>query len=564
MSIVLLGLVCWSSCAYYNIFWMAKSDYEGALEAGPYDFWDPYDQPQLKGDAQRSVDSCVERCGKLLFLYPHSRWVDDALLIMGNCFMLKGEGQNALRKYDEILQLYASSDFAPMARYMKAYTLVRDGSVQQAIALLKNIVKETTHKDIRERSVFLLGRIAQERGECDQAIPYFQTYLADFGKGTKVDAVRLHLAGCLLRTGEAERVIGVLEPLAKKRNPDGHQASLKTGEAYRAMGNNDRAIEIFKGLTEEASADSVKARAEMEMAKTMVARDEAKEAIPVLEEAAETATTKLGALRDEIIYTEGLVYEKDLEDFESAVGAYDKIAKSTSEYGIKAKKRSEALKDVGRFREALADTALEAREDQAFNRFMLGETYLEELGLRDEAFAEFKTVADSFPDTKVGPQAILRLAVLLEAEGDSSAGDYFRRVVELFPGTVYDNFARSHLGMPLVDVVIAKPEVWEDAMVVGPPMPWAAADTTSAAGFELPGPPLPTQERADTTGTASSRPPGRPRPQRTSPVADLPVIHPTNPARADSADTSNLWPGRDSTRTPAPWDTAGQSDRYRP
>ncbi len=564
--LALVALVLVMSCAYYNIFWMAESDYEKMLEVGGYDFWDPYDQPALKGDSDRLVTSCIERCGKLLLLHPNSKWVDDALFIMGNCFVITGEHQNALRKYDEILQLYASSEFVPMAGYMKAYTLIRDGSTQQGTALLQSLSEGSESGEVKERAVFLLGRAALERDDCAQAVPLFETYLAEYSDGAKVNRVRLHIAACMLEMERADRVISVLEPLAKKQGDEALQAALKMGEAYRRMGQNDRAIEIFTRLTEEAAEDSIRARAKMETARTMVAREEAEAAVAVLDEAAEIATVKIKGLQDEIILTKGLIHEQNLQDFDAAIAAYDKIAKSGSEYGKTAKKRSAALKAVQKFRGALRDTVPDSPEDEAEHRFMLGETYLDELGLREEAFTEFRTVADSLSGTRFGPQAMLRTASLFEAEDDTLARAYYSKVIEIVPGSVHANFARSRLGLPLVDVVIEKPDtlVWDEGQVVGPFLPSAAADSLPFVGPREPPGPGPEQVSPDTTLRGR-----RSRPDSIGARSPIPgpigIRFPqAQPSEADSADTVGHQPGSDTSGTYVPADSTGEVERQGP
>jgi tetratricopeptide (TPR) repeat protein len=545
------------SCAYYNIFWMAEADYDKAVGVGGYDFWDPYLQPPLKGDSDRLVTSCIERCGKLILLYPKSKWVDDALLLMGNCFVIRGENQNALRKYDEILQLYATGQFAPMARYMKAYTLIRDGSTQHGTTLLTGLSEESKSEEVRERATFLLGRVALERGDCDEAVSFFETYLADYPRGTKAVRVRLHLAACLLDMGRPDRVVGVLEPLAKKEGDDGLQAALMMGEAYRAMDQNDRAIDIFTRLTETALQDTVKARAEMEIGRTMVARGEAEEAIPVLDKAAEMAAAAKG-LQDEITFTKGLIDEKNLEDFDAAIAAYDAIAKSNSAYGVLAKKRSAALKAVEEFTSALLDTVPDSPDDEAEYRFMLGETYVDELGLREEGFREFKTVADSLPGTKFGPQAILRTASMLETQSDSLAGTYYRKVIEMLPGSVYANFARSQLGLPLVDVVIPEPDtlaVWVEGQVVGPFLPSSAPDSLPFVGPQLPRGPEPGRATSDTSMHGHrSRPDSTGARSRTPEPTGIRIPH-REPPEAQSGDTTGTY---------APADTTGSGRRQVP
>ncbi len=555
------------SCAYYNIFWMAESDYNTALEAGGYDFWDAYDQPALRGDSDRLVTSCIERCGKLLLLHPNSGWVDDALFLMGNCFVIRGEHQNALRKYDEILQLYASSEFAPMARYMKAYTLIRDGSTQQGLTLLASLNEGSPSKEVRQRALFLMARVALERDDCAQAISFFETYLTEYPNGAKVNRVRLHLAGCLLEMGQADRVVSVLEPLAKKQSGDGLQAVLMTGEAYREMGQNDKAIDIFTGLSEKATEDSIRARAKMETARTMVAREEAEGAIAVLDEAAEIATAKLKDLQDEIIFTKGLIHEKNLRDFDAAVTDYDQIAKSQSQYGKIAKRRSAALRNVQKFRGALRDTVPDSPEDEAEHRFMLGETYLDELGLREEGLREFKIVADSLSGTRFGPKAMLRTASLLEAQGDTLAEAYYREVIATSPGSAYANVARSWLGLPLEDVVLEEHDteaVWDEGRVVGPFLPPAATDSLSLVGPPEPRAPGP-------EGAAPERAVHGRRSHPDSIGIRGTILEPTGirlpqapPAEADSADTVGRRPGSDTSGTNAPADSTGDGERQGP
>jgi hypothetical protein len=106
---VLLALA--ASCAYYNIYWMASDEYDVILsDPEVSDLWDPYSHRKVTGNNAKLVDSVISRCGKLIVLYPKSKWVDDALLLMGNCFLFKGDYTNAGKKYDELLRLFARSE----------------------------------------------------------------------------------------------------------------------------------------------------------------------------------------------------------------------------------------------------------------------------------------------------------------------------------------------------------------------------------------------------------------------------------------------------------------------
>ena len=263
----------------------------------------------------------------------------------------------------------------------------------------------------------------------------------------------------------------------------------------------------------------------------------------------------MGLLHDEIIYTQGLFYERDLDDFKSAIASYDKVARARSQYGTMAQTRSEALKDVERYSAALADTSGLKPEDEALDRFMLGETYLEDLGHTEEAFREFKIVADSFPNTEFGPPAMLRTADLLEAQGDTLGQTYLRRVIELYPETVHANLARSRLALPLVNVEIARPAAEEQEDFIGPPVPDAAAESLATVVPELPGPPTPLEASPDTLGPGMMHPQEEMHRQRSTPPGEVPGFRPPRPLEPAGPDTSSLGAPEDSTGTSAPQDT---------
>jgi tetratricopeptide (TPR) repeat protein len=462
------------SCAYYNIYWMASQEYERATAAKEFsEFWDPFGQKPLTGDALKDIDSCAKRCGKILLLHSKSKWVDDALVLMGNCFALKGEYANAIRKYDELLKFYPSSELVDQARFMRAYTQVLDGSTDLALASIEAIEGEIKTKIWREHAVFLAGKIHQKNADCDGAISSYETYLKDFPGGRRAVDVTLALADCLIKVGRQAQAAVLLEPLAGREDLGGSLASVKLGAAYRKLGQDEKALGIFKRLADNALVDSVRARADIETAITLEGQGKPEEAIEVLVAADSLGKTALGG---EARYRIGLVYEQHLSDFAKATAAYDEAAKAATEYGKSATKRGTALKSVAKYEAALADSSLTDVGQLAMNRFHLAETYLLDLGMAPRAETQLRFLSDSLPSNAFTARSKLALGSLLQADGDSMAREYFQAVVDSFPTTVYANVARSHLGLPLVDVPV---EV----------APAPAADTTAAPPSESAGAP---------------------------------------------------------------------------
>jgi len=364
------------------------------------------------------------------------------------------------------------------------------------------------------------------------------------------------------------------EPMSGSDDADGIAATLGMGIAYRTVGDYDHSVEILSGIAETATEDSVRARAMIEIALTQLEKEEFDAAIEVLDQAAETTREKAPLMSAEAIYAKGLIYEKRLLDFDKAIEAYATISQQKSEYAQLAKKRHHALTSLKSYREAMTDSIPDTPEEVARNLFMMAEILIEDLGLEDDAREHLKSVADSIPQTDFGARAALRFAVLLEAEGDTLARVYQRKVIELFPNTVYANVARAGLGLALVDVVVEKPDsvAADSALVdstvveVGPP------DSLSldAQGPERTPPPSsvsPDSAWAKRRGSRSSAPRGSSRSakQFLKPSPEIPAPEDTSgsrepePESQDPPETPVPGEGSDPSE-PSPADSTGTED----
>ena len=90
-------------CAYYNTFYNAKRIYREAQET-----------PTAKdGTVSRAVkdkyDEVITRCEVLIQTYPTSKYVDDAILLIGKCLYEQEEYDDALVKFTELQENFPDS-----------------------------------------------------------------------------------------------------------------------------------------------------------------------------------------------------------------------------------------------------------------------------------------------------------------------------------------------------------------------------------------------------------------------------------------------------------------------
>ncbi len=455
---IVLATVVVVSCAYYNILWMAKDEYKKVMSDPEIsDFWDPYTQEAVTGENARLLTSVTKRCGKILLLYPESKWVDDALLLMGNCFVLRREYLSAVRKFDELVNLYAESELVDQARYMKAYTLILQDSELQALTELAGLIAESDDKLIREKAIYLRGRVLLHDLDYKNAITHLETYMAEFPEGEKSAQVRLDLGASLLRTGKPEQAIEVLQEVADRTREDGLVAGLQIARAHKQLGEYETAISMFEDLVVTSEEDTLKARARMETADVLLEQGRTDSAISILTEADSLLPDGQRDLKSEINYTIGMIHEKHLGDFDEAKIAYVRAGGSQTEFSILAAKKNKAINDMRKYQESLSDSIPDSPDEQAMSRFMLAEIFSEDLGLRDEALKQYRSIADSFPASAYAAKSMIATATLLEAREDTVARVYYRAVIDSFPNTVYANLARAGLNLPLADIVIETP-----------------------------------------------------------------------------------------------------------
>lgn len=496
------------SCAYYNIMWTANKEYNKATAGLPYaEFWDPYEQQKLTGDKVRLVDSATQRCGKVLLLYPGSKWADDALLLMGKCFLLSQDYDKALKKFREVNMVYSEGSMAEEARYLESYTLIVQDLAGEAAPALQHLAEGAEDKLVREKARYLGARVAFENGDCLIAIDSYVAYLEAYPKGRRHEQARLALGECLVKLGMYREAIEDLQPLVGELDEEGVLALLRVGKAHRMLGERVEAMGVFDQVLEGADVDTLRARAGVEQALTHLDDGRYEDAIATLILADSLGGKKLTG---EINYRIGLIYERDLKDFDKAVTHYGESVKKKSPHSRTAAERSKALNNVRTYEEEIAA----GTGDVAKSRYLLAEVYLYDLGMQERALEELAAVADSFPDSEYAARSMLALAAYLEDEGDPAATVYYEKIIEGFPETPYANVARVALGMAPVDVVIEKPE----------PMP-APPDTTGRGAAPAAAAAGPVPAGGDTLAVADSLRSARPE------IPDIGTI----PGMSDSA-----------------------------
>ena len=131
----LIILLLWG-CAYYNAFYNAKMYYNQGVEQ------------KKKGNPayKTSFRKSAEKCEKVIAWYPNSKWMDDAVYLLGVNLYEIDEYTKAEKKFKELLEYFPDSPFVPWAYLYLGKIYLKDGKVSDAMFYLSMAKKKGDDK----------------------------------------------------------------------------------------------------------------------------------------------------------------------------------------------------------------------------------------------------------------------------------------------------------------------------------------------------------------------------------------------------------------------------------
>ena len=149
--------------AYFNTFYNAKKIFNTA-EKKRLDQEKKNKKAGLKSNT-RSVakiaeySKAIEKGSKVLELFPNSRYIDDALMLIGKSFYHTGDYIKAQRKFEELITLLPNSEFVPQAKLWLGNTFIAQNDFAQAKLVLNELVSQNLDDRLSGEAQMLLGEL---------------------------------------------------------------------------------------------------------------------------------------------------------------------------------------------------------------------------------------------------------------------------------------------------------------------------------------------------------------------------------------------------------------------
>lgn len=483
-------IISLQGCAYFNTYYNTKKLYKEALDERKRR---PTTTPDKPTSAEiQKLDKTIEKGSKILQLHPNSKYVDDTLLMLGECFFQKQEYPQALRKFNELTSIFPKSDLVPAALLWKARTYIEQEDFTNAEAVLKDLQNRKKSGDILYQAQYYLAEIYYRQEQYDPAARLFEP------AAKKMSDKKLRTEA-YLRWGECRFKLKQYHEAAKAYYQASKQdveidikfnAGLSFARALKADSSYHKALIKLNSMQKEFSNHKDLSWVRFEIADCKLRQGKREEAEDLF--AAINANDKRTEASAAAFFVMGDLYQRTKYDYAKAKEAFDKVRSENnrSAYAEEAQRRAKAIDDYQKLKNAisllemqqnspgdeaklaaameqkgkstrasirrlpskkldLSNDPAKLRNDLADQWINLAELYYYQFEQPDSAIYMYQNVIRDFGDTEAAPAAMYALAFLRPSQDSTSTAErdsLLQLLATKYSNTRHGREARKRLG----------------------------------------------------------------------------------------------------------------------
>ena len=204
-----------NTLAHYNTFFNAEQKWLETVETTREGYKDDFRKPIslinygsidiLKGN-QAAMDEVIKKASTMIDKHPRSRWVDDAYLLNGKAYFMKGEISAAIDLFEFVQSHFTDPKIQFSAQLWIARSFYVKGQFIDAEILVQDALKNPDFPTaLTTEANYLLGAMQFALGKYSQAAAPLE--IALMGKQTRMDKYRLHFAlgHCYINSKEYDK-----------------------------------------------------------------------------------------------------------------------------------------------------------------------------------------------------------------------------------------------------------------------------------------------------------------------------------------------------------------------
>jgi TonB family protein len=432
------------SCIYYNTFYHAEESYNKAEKSQK-----KAGREVASANEAKNYDEAINKASKVLAFHPKSKWVDDALFLIGKSYFNMGDYTKAERKFQELITNFPKSELSEESYYYLGLSQYKQGNKFEAVEALKSLLDNPKLKKRKSEVCFRLGDIKFEEGEYAEAINFYKRMLAQYPKDELNALAQFRIGEGYFKLKDFARAKDNFSAVRKygEQGELVYKSIFWTGEATYSLKNYKDGLKIFLDLSREKKYVKFLPQIELKIAEGYKLEDSLELALGKFEKISLTyPKTNESA---EAFYRMGMIYLEQKKDFKKAQEFFDK-AKTDKADSPSAKLALEKSADISKLSSFQEQVTKEESEKAVQPLYLLAEFYLTKMNLPESALAEYQGIVDKYPETEYVPKSLYAIAWIYENiyQDSTRAKEYYQEIVDKYPNSDYTKKALSFLGLP--------------------------------------------------------------------------------------------------------------------
>ncbi|MBD3168547.1 MAG: tetratricopeptide repeat protein [candidate division Zixibacteria bacterium] len=442
LLISMLTFASCSSCVYYNTFYHAKKFYNEAERNQSKN-----EDGKANQNDKAKYEDAIKKASKVLSFHADSKYVDDALYLIGKSYYNMEEWRKSDRKFKELIVNFPESKFVTEATFLLGMCNFHVESYNAAEEPFREILAQEKKTDFHDDASFMIAEIRYAREEYNIAIEYYNEMLKNFPKSDLKAKALARIGNCYFEQNNYSQAHNYYQQ-ALKAGPDTdlrYEIRFAAGECLYKLGDYNEGLKIYKSLVENSKYLEHVADVKLQIAEGYYNTGDKEEAIETYEEIPDEKPNTVQAA--EAYYELGRIYERDGE-LQKAKDAYQKGSTQSrdSEHAQLCVSKASEISKLETYRSTLSDST---RQDVVDTQLLLAETMLFDFSQPDSAIREYKTILEDYPYSSQAPLAYFALGYIYrEIRADTAMADSF--YIELagrYPDSPYGHRAAEILGI---------------------------------------------------------------------------------------------------------------------
>ena len=290
LAFILSGCGVWEDfTTYFNSYYNTKDKFqeaESAIKLQRKNLFE-FEETNISGNVPQLLNNVIEKSSRILQFHSDSRFVDNALLMLGKSFYYQKNYQKALRKFQELLVTRPESDLIlendlwiaktqmrlkdfknalPALKSLREQAveegedeIIKDAYVEEivhliilenypsAISLINEFLEVSDNDEVNAEVMYELGKLYIKINDVNSAIASFEKVF-DYSPSFNIELnSKIELTSALRKTEENEKALSILEDMRNqnKYSDSFDKIDLETGITLYNLKRIEESVDLL-------------------------------------------------------------------------------------------------------------------------------------------------------------------------------------------------------------------------------------------------------------------------------------------------------------------------------